>query len=76
MFTQKFSEKTERSDYLLHNRLHGTCPTQPKHHDFTRTVVSHPIQNTQHTKPPQGYEPEGRRFDSSRARHSFSFPFN
>ena len=69
MFNQKLNEKIERGDYLLHNRLHGTRPHLPKHHDFTLTAVSHPLENTRHAKCVSVYEPEGRRFDSSRTRH-------
>ena len=70
MFNQKLSKKIECGDDPLHNRLHGSNPPQPKHHDFTRRVVFHPLENTRHAKPISVYEPEGREFDSLRARHS------
>ncbi len=69
MFNQILTEKIERGDFSLHNRLHKFVPRQPEHHDFTLTTVFHPLENTRHAKRGSDYEPEGRKFDSCRAHH-------
>jgi hypothetical protein len=60
------------SDFSLCNSLHRTRPLLPKHHDSIRRALFHPLENTRHTTCNSDYEPEGREFDSLRARHSFS----
>jgi hypothetical protein len=56
---------------LVAQSLHGTHPRQPKHRDFTLAAVLHPLENTWHANVLSDYEPEGREFDSLRARHIF-----
>ena len=59
------------SDFSLCNSLHRTRPLQPKHHVSIRRALFHPLENTQYASSNSDYEPEGREFDSLRARHLF-----
>jgi hypothetical protein len=57
---------------VLHNRLHGSRYTQTASRAFMPPVKRYAIENTLGANRLADYEPEGREFDSLRARHFFN----
>ena len=75
MRKQTLKPTLNSGDFSLHNSLHRSRPFLPTHRDSIRRALFHPLENTQHASCKSDYEPEGREFDSLRARHSRSMPF-
>ena len=71
MRKQILKQHLNGSDFSLCNSLHRTRPLPPTHRDSIRRALFHPLENTEHASCNSDYEPEGREFDSLRARHIF-----
>jgi hypothetical protein len=63
------NEAIKRVKEILHNRLHRTLTTQTTHNRFRPSAIPHTVENTWRRNCFTDFEPEGREFESLRARH-------